>query len=151
MIEKVISGGQIGADQAGLEAATICKIPTGGHAPKNYLTKTGPNPILLKKYGLIESSGGYKIRTGENVKNSDGTIRLATNFNSPGEICTRNAIRYYKKPFFDVDLNNPKPVEEVVEWIFKNNIKVLNVAGNTNANYNQVVNYLTNVFKEQIQ
>lgn len=38
MLLKVISGGQLGADQAGLAAAKAVGIRTGGFAPKNYKT-----------------------------------------------------------------------------------------------------------------
>jgi len=34
MITKIISGGQIGADQAGLEVALELNIPHGGWCPK---------------------------------------------------------------------------------------------------------------------
>lgn len=36
MIKKVISGGQTGADQAGLLAARVCGVDVGGTAPKGY-------------------------------------------------------------------------------------------------------------------
>ena len=39
MLERVISGGQTGADQAGLRAARACGIPTGG-----WLTGAAPPP-----------------------------------------------------------------------------------------------------------
>jgi hypothetical protein len=61
---------------------------------------------------------------------SDGTIRLAKNFNSPGEKCTLNAIKYYNKPHFDVNLVLPPDFRDVCNWIKSKNIKVLNVAGN---------------------
>ena len=43
MIKKIISGGQTGADQIGLEVALSLGIPTGGTAPKGFITETGPN------------------------------------------------------------------------------------------------------------
>lgn len=54
MIEKVISGGQDGADQAGLYAAQILSIPTGGWAAKNFMTESGPRPDLAELFGLID-------------------------------------------------------------------------------------------------
>jgi len=128
----IISGGQTGADVAGLEAARLLKISTGGWAPKNFLTSTGPNPTLLRNiYRLKESKYGYKIRTNQNVNDSDGTIRLCVDFFSPGEICTLDAINKYHKPHFDVYLLNPIHHQECVNWIFNNNIKILNIAGNS--------------------
>ncbi len=129
---KIISGGQTGADQAGLKVAKVYNIKTGGFAPHDFTTKDGPNRTLLQsRYGLVESTGGYKQRTGENVKASDGTIRLAISFITPGEKCTFNAIKKYNKPYIDVSLLDPIPASKVVNWILRNRIEVLNVAGNT--------------------
>lgn len=131
-ILKIISGGQTGADQAGLKVAKDYNIKTGGFAPHDFTTKDGPNRTLLQsRYGLVESTGGYVQRTGENVKASDGTIRLAVSFTTPGEKCTLNAITKHNKLHIDVYLLDPIPVQEVVNWILNNNIIVLNVAGNT--------------------
>ena len=44
MLERVISGGQTGADQAGWRAARAFGIPTGGAMPKGFLTEDGPCP-----------------------------------------------------------------------------------------------------------
>lgn len=148
MLKKVISGGQTGADQAGLYVAGDRGIEVGGWAPKGWLTSVGPN-FLLKFIGLKEHKGGYKERTWENVKDSDGTIRLAVSFTSPGEICTLNAIKHYKKPRKDVDLLKPPPHKEVAAWIIRNRIQVLNIAGNTEGKYpifELTKKYLTKVF-----
>lgn len=152
MISLVISGGQKGADLGGLAAAKRCGIATGGTIPKGFLTEDGPTPELAK-LGLVEhSSPTYPPRTYSNAKNSDGTIRFASNFNSPGEKCTLKAINYYKKPYIDVDIKNPRPVEEVVEWILANNIQTLNVAGNRESTnrgtFDFVVKYLTEVLTQ---
>ena len=53
MVRKCISGGQTGADFAGLEAARICGILTVGTAPKGFRTLDGSNPDLGSVYGLI--------------------------------------------------------------------------------------------------
>ena len=51
MIEKIISGGQTGADQAALDAAIKLGIPHGGWMPIGRMTEDGPLP---DKYDLIE-------------------------------------------------------------------------------------------------
>ena len=120
------------ADSGGLMAAYDVGIPTGGIAPKGYRTKYGNN-LKLKSLGLVEhDSWEYAPRTEENVKNSDGTIRLAYNFMSAGELCTLRYIKKHKKPRFDFDLNDVGNylVFDFLEWIDENKIKVLNVAGN---------------------
>jgi hypothetical protein len=49
MIQKIISGGQTGADRAALDFAIKHKIPHGGWVPKGRLAEDGPLP---KKYML---------------------------------------------------------------------------------------------------
>ncbi len=46
MLDRVISGGQTGADQAALRAARAAGIPTGGWAPLGWKTEEGPAPRL---------------------------------------------------------------------------------------------------------
>lgn len=100
--------------------------------PKGFLNQSGPHPKYAEVFGVQEhKSAKYPPRTFSNCADSDGTLRLVFNFNSAGEKLTAKAIQQMKKPSFDVDLNNPRPPEEVVEWLTKYNIKVLNVAGNS--------------------
>ncbi len=61
MIEKIISGGQTGADQAALDAAIKLGIPHGGWIPKGRITEDGP---LSDRYDLIEMpTESYPERT----------------------------------------------------------------------------------------
>lgn len=132
IIKKVISGGQTGADIAGLKAAKKKGIETGGWIPKGFKTQEGPKLEYKDVYGLREhESEQYPPRTFLNVKESDGTLRFASKFDSSGEECTLRAINQYKKPYMDVTRNNPRDSEEVKMWIKKNNIGVLNIAGNS--------------------
>lgn len=133
MLELVMSGGQTGADQAGLQIAKQFGIPTGGWMPLDWQTGTGPRPDFEQLYGMkCLHHGGYKERTEANVRLSNGTIRFAADFNSMGEKCTLNAINDNNKPYMDIDINNPVSTAIVVAaWIRKNNIKKLNIAGNT--------------------
>lgn len=53
MLTKIISGGQTGADQAGIDVAIKLNIPHGGWIPKGRLTEDGPLP---ENYQLQEMS-----------------------------------------------------------------------------------------------
>lgn len=155
-LRKVISGGQTGADMAGLVIAKEFGIETGGWAPRGWLTSDGPNRKLLEGYGLIESDGDYKRRTWENVRDSNATLRLAISFNTPGEKCTFNAIEKYKKPWLDVNLLEPRPIHEVIEFLVFVQPSILNIAGNTQGTKGQDVfdltyNYLKEVFKRIVK
>ncbi len=131
-LSKIISGGQTGADQAGVIAAKLCGYETGGTMPAGFRTLDGPNPAFAKEYGLKESLDySYRTRTIQNVCDSDGTIRFARDFSSAGEKLTLHAIKTDLKPYIDVDIEKPIPVAEVCAWITKHKIIVLNVAGNS--------------------
>jgi hypothetical protein len=68
MIQRVISGGQTGADQAGWRAARACGLKTGGWMPKGWLTEDGPRPEFAELYGAREhESRQYPPRTRANV------------------------------------------------------------------------------------
>ncbi|MCL1598772.1 MAG: putative molybdenum carrier protein, partial [Actinomycetia bacterium] len=122
---EIISGGQIGADQMGLEVATELGLRTRGTAPKNFKTSKGSDPNL-KAYGLVEDSAPtYPPRTEKNVLNSDGTVVYGSNVNSPGTKLTRNLANQHGKPYIE----NPSP-QELAQFLDENNITVLNVAGN---------------------
>lgn len=140
MLIRIISGAQNGADLAGLKVAKAFGLSTGGTMPKGYRTLDGERPEYAELYGITEhASSAYPPRTYANVKDADGTIRFAHNFNSSGEKCTMKAIVQYGKPHFDVLVNDPsifRIAQEchpltATEWIKTNNIKTLNIAGNS--------------------
>ena len=150
---KIISGGQTGADLAGIDIAKDLGFKTGGSAPKGWKTSNGPQQKLLKSYNLKESKEGYKGRTWENVRDSNATIRLAVDFESPGEKCTMHAINYFKKPWIDIDLLDPKPIREVIEFLVLIKPSILNIAGNTQHTKGHDISrmtyyYLRDVLKE---
>lgn len=137
-LEKIISGGQTGVDQAGLRAARRLGISTGGWATLGYRTLAGCQEDLLRGFGLVEHlSPRYEDRTGMNVVHSDATIRIASDFNSPGERCTKRALLQHGKPYFNVLVADGKIVQEprarlalrafLEQWC----VRVLNVAGNS--------------------
>lgn len=154
MITKIISGGQTGADQAGLFVAHKLGISTGGWAPTGWTTKEGPNPTLLRdKYGLKELLGGYRARTIKNIEESDGTIVLSVNWASRGTALTVNQVHNRDLPLLKIDLIEPLEASETIEWLLKNQIKTLNVAGNAEMSgqdiFDSVCDYLTKVLEKE--
>jgi hypothetical protein len=129
VIEKIISGGQTGADVAGLDAARLAGIPTGGTAPKGWRIcledgSDGADPEL-ESFGLVEhESSEYPPRTIKNIEDSDGTVWFGYT-DSPGGKLTINTCAKLKKPC----LINPR-ASELKIWAEESNIKILNVAGN---------------------
>ena len=139
MLIRVISGGQTGVDEAALVAAKTSRLATGGYMPKGFRRLDGNHPEFQQLYGMLEDQEpGYKHRTWQNVLLADGTIRIAKNFDSPGEKCTLNAIKYYNRKHLDIPdrfIRNKEDIRTTCmvldTWLRVNNIEVLNVAGNS--------------------
>jgi hypothetical protein len=127
--QKIISGGQTGADIGGLVGARRVGIETGGTATKGYRTDAGPQPAVLRAFGLVEHRlSAYPPRTACNVRDSDATV-LFGNLDSPGCTLTLEFCERYGKPHLD----NPS-AHELRRWVTVNQIAVLNVAGNRERN-----------------
>jgi hypothetical protein len=54
MLNRVISGGQTGADQAGWRAARRFGIETGGWMPLDWMAEDGPHPEFMGEFGAEE-------------------------------------------------------------------------------------------------
>lgn len=130
-IMKVISGGQTGADQGGLEAAKAVGIETGGIAPLGYRTELGPDLHLKTVYNLSEhSSADYKPRTKKNVMDSTITV-IVGDLNSPGSRLTISFCELLKKPFFTSKDFNSSDLQVIAKTLKERREHiVLNVAGN---------------------
>jgi hypothetical protein len=133
---KVISGGQTGVDQAALRAARTCGIKTGGWAPRNWMTLSGPQRDMLQGFGLSEHSEGYAARTDANVRDSDATIRIASDFKSAGEKLTKLCTLRHSKPRCDFlviggDINTNEYFQGLRAFLITHDVRVLNVAGNS--------------------
>ena len=91
-IEKVISGGDPGADQIALLALAGRGVPTGGWVPLGYGSESGSIKEFALRMGMEEApSKEYPIRTGLNVKNSQGTIVM---YNPVSRIFTPDKVTY---------------------------------------------------------
>ena len=130
MLEKIVSGGQTGADRATLDFAINHKIPHGGWVPKGRLAEDGPLP---SKYKLTEMpTESYQDRTEQNVIDSDGTVIISRGKLTGGSAYTQKMAKYYSKPCLHIDLRKHDVLPAAVElltWIDERGIKVLNVAG----------------------
>ena len=130
MITKIISGGQTGADRAALGFAIKHNIPHGGWIPKGRLAEDGrlPDHYQLQEMATKE----YSKRTEKNVLDSDGTVIVSHGSLTGGSSLTRAFAKQYKKPWIHLDLKEVSfddAAERLSEWVLRNGIKVLNVAG----------------------
>lgn len=115
----IISGGQQGADQAGLRAAKFAGIPTGGFAPRGWETEAGPAPWLAD-FGLREHGGGYRARTIANVAllegDGFGACLWFGKADSPGGKLTLSQCRI--KGVENYVVTDWDDVQRVADWIF---------------------------------
>lgn len=94
-LEKIISGGQCGADRAGLDAAKQLGLQTGGFAPKGFRTEEGAAPELAELYGIQETATtGYVQRTIANVDAADATVAFMMVANPSMGNGTRKTVGY---------------------------------------------------------
>jgi hypothetical protein len=102
MIEKIISGGQTGADRAALDVAIKFNIPHGGWIPKGRKAEDGRLP---DKYQLQEmSTASYPQRTEKNVLESDGTLIFSRGEPTGGTRYTRMTSLKHRKHLLHIDL-----------------------------------------------
>jgi len=123
MVEKIISGGQTGADRAALDVALELKIPCGGWCPKGRRAEDD-------RYPLEETlSSDYRVRTRLNVEAADATLVLTRGPVTAGADLTIKLAREKGKPLLIIDLNqNPDPAA-VKKWLKAEGVRTLNVAG----------------------
>jgi hypothetical protein len=127
----IISGGQTGADLAGLVAAHAIGIPTTGWAPKGFKTERGPQKILGQRYGLIEhANASYNPRTVENVKASDFTIILSPNPDSKGTVLTRETCIQNNTAFEIYTHLDDTEASGLLAMLQLMSPQVINIAGN---------------------
>lgn len=130
-LKKIISGGQTGADIAGVDAAIINGIPYGGWLPKGRKTENGP---LDQRYSKMSEmpAGGYQQITEKNVVEADGTVIFTHGKYTGVSALTCNYAKKNSKPVLHLDLDvvsELAAIESLVEWIYKEKIEILNVAG----------------------
>ena len=127
MLNKVVSGAQTGVDRAALDAALDLAIPCGGWCPSD---RSADDGLIPERYPVEPlPSGGCRKRTEWNVRDSDGTLILASGALAGGSLLTRNLARKHRKPYLIVDLNSTPDFREITGWIASEGVETLNVAG----------------------
>ena len=96
-IEKIVSGGQTGADRAGLDWAMARGIEHQGWCPAGRKAEDGAIP---SEYRLRETgSGNYLVRTRWNVRDSDATAIFSIKSTlTGGSLATQRYARTMGKP-----------------------------------------------------
>ncbi|PIE65706.1 MAG: hypothetical protein CSA26_02675 [Desulfobacterales bacterium] len=127
---KIVSGGQTGADRAALDAAISIGLEHGGWLPKGRKTEDGPLPSTYKLQEL--QSGHYRVRTEQNVIDSDGTLICSFGPLTGGSALTEALAIKHDRPCLHIDFTlyaEDKAVNVTQQWLTTNAIRTLNVAG----------------------
>ena len=154
MLRKIISGGQTGADQGGLEAAHSLGLETGGKVPHGFKTEDGAMPELGPQYGLEElASHEYPPRTRYNVVDSDATVIFGHTFET-GSRMTRRMCKESHKPCLIIEEFDKDGLELIRSFVAMYEVKTLNVAGNRESKFpglqRKVRNYLVEALGEAV-
>jgi Circularly permutated YpsA SLOG family len=127
---KIISGGQTGVDRAALDVAVAHGIDCGGWCPAGRWDEFGKIPDHYPVQELPD--GGFTERTWENVKDSDGTAVIYSEELRGGTQRTVRFCEELQRPHQMIDASKVSTADGakvIAEFIRKNKIAVLNVAG----------------------
>ena len=125
-----ISGGQTGADRAGLDAAYRLRIPTAGYVPKGFITENGPD-FTLKRYNVTEhDSDKYPPRTRANIKAADITIIMSPERQSRGTKLALEACVEFDKPHLILTSLDQDDLRSALTFFHFFPHRVINIAGN---------------------
>jgi hypothetical protein len=129
-VERIVSGGQTGADRAALDFALAHGIPHGGWCPRGRLAEDG---ALQDCYELKETPGEeYPQRTEWNVRDSDGTVifSIAAELTG-GSKLTVELAKGLHQPWLHLSqvCDGQNAVARLLNFVSENQIRVLNVAG----------------------
>ncbi|WP_142525271.1 YpsA SLOG family protein [Methylacidimicrobium cyclopophantes] len=125
---KIVSGGQTGADRAGLDWSLAHGIPAGGWCPRGRRAEDGTIP---SRYPLEETpSEDYAERTLWNVRDSDGTVifTVGSALSGGSRLASQEATRL-RKPWIHLHEGTPCAAQKLRTFLEEHRIRVLNVAG----------------------
>ena len=148
MIEKIVSGGQTGADRMGLDWAIWHDVPHGGWCPKFRKAEDGTIP---PQYLLTETAkSDYVQRTEWNVRDSDGTLIFSLSDKlSRGSAKTAFFAERHGKPFLHVHPGlSYQPATDVLRFVQDHSIKVLNIAGTRGSKEPYIGKFVKKVLEE---
>lgn len=152
-VEKIVSGGQTGADRGALEFAVESDIPHEGYVPKGRRAEDGQVPEQFK---LTETSTvEYRPRTVLNVRLADMTAIFMDSKvkRSRGTATTLTIVQSLKKPHvvLHVDKGVELNAKELVNAISLHRPKSLNVAGHRESHSPGLQSYVRLVLFEAMQ
>jgi hypothetical protein len=144
-IQKIVSGGQTGADRAGLDWAIAQGLEHQGWCPAGRRAEDGEIP---REYSLRETdSSNYLVRTRWNVRDSDGTVIFTLSDHlSGGSLATQRFASALGRPCLHVARDGRyDAVEVLLEFLEEFDVKILNIAGPRRSNEPDVGEFIWQV------
>ena len=130
MLNKIVSGGETGADRGALDAALARRFPCGGYCPSGRRAEDGPIPA---RYPLEElPTRRYQNRARRNVETSDGTLIVSSEPLTGGTRLTADHAEKMKRPWMAVSPEfhlSDENQQRLLAWMKRRDIEVRNVAG----------------------
>src|SRR5437588_9652596 len=146
-LNKIVSGGQTGVDQAALRAAKASGLSVGGWCPPGRVCEGGviPSEFPLQETERERSPNAPDVsrsqRTEWNVRDSDATLVLVSSGalhsesgteEDQGDAGTNWTVRsaaHDRRPILVCDVSDPNAKEKIRRWLSALPIRTLNVAG----------------------
>lgn len=121
-----MSGGQTGVDRAALDAAMDTGLAVGGWCPRGRRAEDGR---IDDRYPLHQTpTSDYSERTTLNVRDSDGTLVIASRELAAGTAFTVEEANRLGRPHFMAD-PSLGDVDAVRSWLLRQGIRTLNIVG----------------------
>jgi len=165
-VKRVISGGQTGADIAGVEAAKSLGLETGGWLPKGWRTQDGPRPEYRDQYGMSEHpDDNYTGRTMQNVDDADATIAFRFKYSTGTDKTIgyaqtgrwqngllRTTYLGHKPVLVITDPKNPQlAVQQIREFLTKTGAQTINIAGHRESSSEGINAFVRAVLTEALK
>lgn len=142
-IQRIVSGGQTGADRAALDFAIAHGIPYGGWCPKGRKAEDG---VIAAGYALIETPrSDYLQRTEWNARDSDGTVVFTVTAKlSGGSKRTVEFASRHSKPVIHISeqADGDLAAAKLAAFVRSHGIKVLNVGGSRGSKEPRVARFV---------
>lgn len=152
MIKKIISGGEIGVEQAALEVAARFAIAHGGWIPR---WRDAEDETLAEKYHLEEMPhANYSQTTAQNVLDSDGTLIISRGDLTGNCALNRRFAQKNKRPLLHIDLNKQaefQAARKIESWVRENRIAVLNVTGTKADNDSKIYQTASDILETALE
>lgn len=129
MVERIVSGGQTGADRAALDWAIARGIAHGGWCPIGRRAEDG---VIGDSYVLKETAEqSYLVRTEQNVVDSDGTVVFSIGGElTGGSLATVRFAKLHQRPWLHVSKTESEdPSALLRQFLADHAVRILNVAG----------------------